>query len=132
MKATLHFDGSANPNPGPNCRCGYVVTFEDLAITDNIFLGSGTNNTAEYDGLIHGMMAAIRNGISDLEVFGDSNLVINAMNHPSRQHKKHPHLQSRKEKALEISAKFDSITFEWIPREQNAEADQFTQPIYDR
>ena len=36
-----------------------------------------SNNVAEYEGLIHGLKAAIALGIRKLMVWGDSNLVVN-------------------------------------------------------
>ena len=36
-----------------------------------------TNNEAEYTGLIIGLQKAIEQGIQELEVYGDSNLVVN-------------------------------------------------------
>ncbi len=39
-----------------------------------------TNNEAEYTGLIIGLEKAIEQGIQELEVYGDSNLVVNQVN----------------------------------------------------
>lgn len=124
---TLHFDGSAVPNPGDNCRCGWVVRVIDKEYRDTHFIGKGTNNTAEYWGLIKGMEAALSLNLNVLAVFGDSQLVINAMNKPEKTHKTKPHLQELKEKAMALAQRFDHILFRWVPRELNTHADALTQ-----
>ena len=41
------------------------------------FTFSCTNNVAEYEALIHGLKWAIKRGINCLQVFGDSELIVN-------------------------------------------------------
>ncbi|KAH9327631.1 hypothetical protein KI387_007809, partial [Taxus chinensis] len=36
-----------------------------------------SNNTAEYESLVQGMHWAIKRGINNLQVFGDSELIVN-------------------------------------------------------
>jgi ribonuclease HI len=126
LSADLHFDGSAIPNPGPNCACGFVlhVAGDELPLTQSIWLGVGTNNTAEYMGMIHGMRAALQCGVKVLRVFGDSRIVIDRMN--SRKASKHAHIESLRQQAVALADQFDDISFNWVPREENAMADSLT------
>ncbi|KAI5077673.1 hypothetical protein GOP47_0007497 [Adiantum capillus-veneris] len=72
----LEFDGASKGNPGRagagaliRCPHGSVV----LELTE--FLGSETNNVAEYQALIVGLRAALSNGIRRVRAQGDSKLV---------------------------------------------------------
>jgi len=63
-----YFDGSAIPNPG-KMQCGYVII--DLNTNQwiskgNKKLGHGTNNIAEYSGLIKLLEEALWQGIYHL------------------------------------------------------------------
>src|SRR5688500_17624426 len=76
MKARLHTDGGARGNPGP---AGIGAVLEDREgnligeLADGI--GVATNNVAEYTALIEGLDRALRKGVTELEVFMDSELV---------------------------------------------------------
>lgn len=124
--STLHFDGSANPNPGDNCVAGYVLHLPNGQVHRgrNAF-GKGTNNIAEYKGLIDGLTEALRQGVTHLEVYGDSMLVINGMK-KGYNPKGKPHLEKLKREALDLSKLFREIHYSWVPREQNADADSMT------
>jgi hypothetical protein len=56
---TLHFDGAALNNPGP-AGCGFVFgqpkAAEVAGFSVNLF--TGTNNMAEYSGLVYGLFVA--------------------------------------------------------------------------
>ncbi|CAM9171811.1 unnamed protein product, partial [Heterosigma akashiwo] len=40
------------------------------------YISHATNNEAEYDGVLSGMAAALELGIKDLQVYGDSKMII--------------------------------------------------------
>ena len=75
----LHYDGGARGNPGPS-GCGALLqhvqsTGSQLVWTSATFLGTGTNNTAEYSGVLAGVFEAERRGATKLTIVGDSALV---------------------------------------------------------
>lgn len=82
-EAVLRFDGSCSPNPGP-MGIGYTLTLggvNDTAgakplVRVGAYVGDGTNNIAEYHGLIAGLRHAIRLGLWTLHVRSDSLLVV--------------------------------------------------------
>lgn len=122
VAATLHFDGGCAPNPG-RARCGYSLQHPGGTIERSVDLGWGTNNVAEYNGLIHGLKAALAAGITELDVLGDSQLVIGGMKRgPSR--KGMPHLETLKQQALDLARQFHRVTFTWVPRERNERANR--------
>ena len=72
-------DGGSRGNPGPSAYA-IVVTKDDKIIHQHSeFLGHGTNNYAEYRGLIAGLAKAIELGIDSAEFVMDSELVVKQM-----------------------------------------------------
>lgn len=74
----IYFDGGCAPNPGQMSACIVVCRpgEKPKALTLNK-LGYGTNNIAEWSGLIWAAEWAKQNGITKCRVIGDSKLVIN-------------------------------------------------------
>ncbi|XP_050900040.1 uncharacterized protein LOC127106776 isoform X2 [Lathyrus oleraceus] len=74
---TLQFDGACSGNPGP-AGAGAVL-FDEYGTVLYRFrqgLGYTTNNVAEYRALILGLQQAILKGCKNINVQGDSQLVI--------------------------------------------------------
>src|SRR5690554_2347861 len=121
----LFFDGSCNPNPGPTGLGAvlYGLNGEEVAVVCERG-EDGTNNTAEYDSVIEGMKLALSKGIDELEVYGDSKLVINQIlgKWECRQELLIPKLKL----ARGIASKFKSVSFGWVRREDNARADELS------
>ena len=76
----LRCDGGSRGNPGPGAY-GFVLADPSGAEIEarGEYLGSVTNNVAEYRGLIAGLEAAARHGVTALDVSMDSELVIRQM-----------------------------------------------------
>lgn len=125
VEGVLHFDGGAEPNPGPNCTSAFVLKMGATVVEKCERIGQGTNNVAEYRALIFGMEEALRRGVTDLEVYGDSLLVIRGVRKGPRKSGA-PHLEKLKAEAIAISKRFYRIEFNWVPREENQEADALT------
>ncbi len=95
-------------------------------------VGNNTNNIAEYEALLDGMASAQkwRAGLEKLtsakcqmhlKIFGDSELVVRQM---TGQYKvRAPHLALLHQKAKDLAATFDSVSYYHVPRELNKEAD---------
>jgi ribonuclease HI len=122
MVYTLRFDGCANPNPG-EMGIGVVVWNDNdekiMEISEKA--GQGTNNKAEYHALIRGMeeLSKIYSGI--LMVLGDSQLVIHQLNGQWRVKKED--LVPLYERVLELEKKFEKVSFQWVDRDENKDAD---------
>lgn len=61
MHLTIHTDGGALHNPGP-AACSYIIKTDDGSLLEKkyVFLGSQTNNFAEYSGVKNALMALLR------------------------------------------------------------------------
>ena len=80
-----------------------------------------TNNEAEYSGLIMGLEKALELRLWDLEVEGDSKLVVEQVNGNWRINKEH--LRALQRRVLALRDQFDSFSLRHIPRSRNTIAD---------
>ena len=80
-----------------------------------------TNNIAEYEALINGMKIAAEWRVDQLNVFGDSQLVINQVNdiYQTKDEKLLPY----KRMVDDLKKYFAHITFQQVPRADNKAAD---------
>jgi broad specificity phosphatase PhoE len=88
-----------------------------------------TNNVAEYRGLIAGLTAAAELGARRVAVRMDSKLVVEQMS--GRWQIKHEAMKPLAREAVALRAGFDEVSFQWIPREQNAHADRLANEAMD-
>lgn len=117
MKATLYFDGGTAPtNPG-RCTAGAVLLINDTRKEYSQVLGEGSNNSAEYGGLILGLTKAIAEGVTDIEVLGDSDLVVRCVN--GEWGSKQAHLSIAIQYCRLLLSQFNSWSLTWIPRAGN-------------
>jgi broad specificity phosphatase PhoE/ribonuclease HI len=124
-------DGGSRGNPGP---AGYGALVRDarsgkLLAERAAKLGIATNNVAEYSGLIAGLEAAREVGARLVDVRMDSKLVVEQMS--GRWQIKHPDMKPLAARAARIVRDFDGVTFTWIPRLQNKDADALANSAMD-
>ncbi len=87
-------------------------------------LGYGTNNRAEYCGLIKLLESGIEEKISRFIVHGDSEVAIKQMTHEYKV--KEPHLKLLWAKAQKLVSEFESVKFVHVPRKENFIADNLS------
>ena len=123
------FDGSARPNPGIMSIGGYIQSPDKTRLYEySINLGSGTNNVAEYQSLIHVLKEAGRRGIERLFVRGDSQLIINQVNNVWKV--KDPIMKDLHTKAVKAKNKIPNCEISWQPRSENKEADKLADHVH--
>jgi ribonuclease HI len=129
MHLTIHFDGAARGNPGP-AAFAYVITGEGMApVEAKRFLGTATNNQAEYQGLVHSLAKAGELGGKRLTVYSDSELVVKQMN---GQYKvKNEDLRRLYDQAKGQSKQFDLVVIRHVRREENRRADELCNQALD-
>lgn len=129
-KAILHTDGGARGNPGP-AGIGIVLAIEgQKKIGFGKYVGDTTNNQAEYEALLEGMKMAIGKGVTDLDCFLDSELVVKQLAGIYRV--KNVGLRIIYDKICELKNDFDRITFRHVRREKNQEADKMVNLAIDK
>ena len=95
-----------------------------------VFVGIATNNVAEYQGMIAGLEAAFELAPgAAVHVRMDSKLVVEQMT--GRWKIKHPAMQVLARRAQSLIAG-RHVSFEWIPRAENALADAAANESMDR
>jgi ribonuclease H / adenosylcobalamin/alpha-ribazole phosphatase len=126
-------DGGSRGNPGP---AGYGALVRD-PVTGVVLaersesLGVATNNVAEYNGLIAGLRAAAEiDPRAEVEVRMDSRLVVEQMS--GRWKIKHPDMKPLAAAAAEAASGFARVSYTWIPRERNKDADRLANEAMDR
>ncbi|KUI23387.1 acid phosphatase [Mycobacterium sp. GA-1285] len=124
MKVIVEADGGSRGNPGP-AGYGAVVWSADHATVfaeSKEAIGHATNNVAEYRGLIAGLSEAASVGATEVDVRMDSKLVVEQMS--GRWKVKHPDIATLHQQATAVAARFDRVTYTWVPRAENSHADR--------
>jgi len=93
------------------------------------YLGTATNNVAEYQALIHGLRFALERGATSVEVFSDSELLVRQLE--GRYRVKNAGLVPLHREAQGLLARFASARVSHVPREQNREADALANRALD-
>ncbi|MDQ5893955.1 MAG: ribonuclease [Actinomycetota bacterium] len=130
MKLIVNVDGGARGNPGP-AAIGVVIRDGDGNVLEDLgeTIGEATNNVAEYKALIRGIERARELGADELDLRGDSELIVKQM---LGQYKvKHPDMKPLHARAKEALAGTSSWTITHVRREQNAEADALVNQALD-
>ncbi|XP_070667534.1 uncharacterized protein [Malus domestica] len=116
----MFFDGSARAD---GVGVGVVFMSPHRQILPYSFQLSKlcSNNVAEYQALIIGLQMAINMGITALEVFGDSKLIINQLltTYEVRKYDLIPYFRL----ATQLLQKLETVTLEHVPRKENQIAD---------
>jgi len=123
VKATVHFDGGGQ-YPAQTVAAA-TVRYDDGSVVDVVRTfkpGEGTNNTAEYQALILGLTTAYESGVTEVQVFGDSMVVVEQVN--GRWKVKDDRLRGLCADAQARLAHFDSWAVTHVRRADNMYADQ--------
>jgi ribonuclease HI len=120
----LYFDGSiCSKGHGAGC---VVVSPSGVYIDLSIRLEFAcTNNQVEYESLLHGFEFLRDLGARDVDVFGDSNLIVQQIRGDSQC--LDGVLNSYRDKCLYIIKLFDMFSIKHIPREENSRANRLAQ-----
>jgi ribonuclease HI len=130
MTIVAYIDGGARGNPGP---AGYGVRIEDemgtLIEEFNGFLGTATNNVAEYTGLLAALRYAREHGHRKVRIKSDSELLVKQMKGEYRV--KNAGLQPLHQEARTLAEGLERIVYEHVRREQNKDADRLANLAMD-
>jgi ribonuclease HI len=128
---TAYIDGASRGNPGP---ASYAVVLKQadgkIVLELGKYFGRATNNVAEYYGLINALDSAASRGVTRLRVRSDSELLVRQIE--GRYKVKSADLKPLFERAQKLARGFAYFSIEYIPREQNREADRLANQALDR
>lgn len=124
MKLTAYIDGSCIGNPGES---GFGVVLQDehknTIASLGRYIGHGTNNIAEYRGLLGAVELAASFNAEALLVYSDSELLVKQINGEYKIKQLHLKELFRQIQQTAGNACID-LTIEHIPRSQNKVADK--------
>jgi len=123
MTYSLYIDGGARGNPGPG-GIGVVIIDESGKTIYELskYIGSCTNNEAEYVAMWTGLQVAISKEIKKISVFTDSELVAKQLLGDYKV--KNERLKKLHERVKNLVPSFEQISFTHIRREKNKRADE--------
>tara|TARA_Y100000588_G_scaffold319560_1_gene349665 strand:+ start:127 stop:519 length:393 start_codon:yes stop_codon:yes gene_type:complete len=122
-------DGASRSNPG-DASIGVSISLDGKEIhTISRKIGIATNNEAEYQALIDALNYCIENSIKEIEVFLDSNLVVEQVNKNFKV--KAGNLKALNSQVENMIKEFEYIEFKHVYREENKRADQLANMALD-
>ena len=130
-QAVIHIfvDGGARGNPG-EAGIGVVIKQGHKTLDEfGEYIGKATNNVAEYTALNRGLQEALAHGHKHIEVFSDSELMVNQIKGEYKV--REDSLRPLHYLAVKLLKKFDKADISHIPREKNKEADKLVNKAID-
>jgi ribonuclease HI len=129
-RVTVNVDGGARGNPGP-AAIGVVVRDGGGEVLEEVGekIGEATNNVAEYRALLRGIELAAAQGASELELIGDSELVVRQVE--GKYKVKNAGMKQLHEEVKRALRGFDSWSIRHVRREQNSDADRLVNEALD-
>ena len=126
----IFVDGASKGNPGPS-GIGIVFFDEKKNIVKKLFkfIGTATNNIAEYTALIYGLQEALIDRYKVVKVSSDSELMTRQLRGEYRV--KNEKLKPYYEQFLHLSRGFDKLEIVTIDRKENKEADKLANKALD-
>ncbi len=121
-------DGGARGNPG-DAGCGVVLEAGGRREEHTLYLGTTTNNVAEYAALLAALERARALGLEDLAVRSDSQLLVEQMN--GRYRVRASHLKGLWLRARTLAAGFRHFSIVHVPRDANRGADALVNRAID-
>jgi ribonuclease HI len=129
-RLTINVDGGARGNPGP-AAIGVVVRDGNGEVLEELGerIGKATNNVAEYKALLRGIELAAQHGASELELVGDSELVVRQVE--GKYKVKNAGIKPLHADVKQALRGFDSWSIRHVRRAENADADRLVNAALD-
>lgn len=130
MKLVVNVDGGARGNPGPAAIAAVIQDGGGEVLAEHgERIGRATNNVAEYRALLLGIERAAALGASELELVGDSELVVKQVKGEYKV--KDATMRELHGQVREALRGFDAWSIRHVRREHNAEADRLVNEALD-
>ncbi len=120
----LFVDGAADLHTKTAGIGGVFYRNGDELFSFSEFIGSATNNEAEYKSLIRGLEESHNLNILNINIFADSELVVKQINGDYKV--KNERMQILNRKVISLLKNFSSWSISHIPREKNSIADKLS------
>ena len=131
VKLTLAIDGAARGNPGPAGAGAAILDHHGTALAEKSeYLGTATNNEAEYHALMLGLQLALERGYKRLHIQTDSELLAKQIKGEYKV--KEPRLKKLFAQAHQLLGQLEEWDIANVPREQNRLADRLCNIAIDK
>ena len=129
-RVVVNVDGGARGNPGPAAIAAVVADpGGEVLESRGELIGRATNNVAEYRALLLGIERAAAIGATELELVGDSELIVKQVRGEYRV--KDASLRELHSQVRAALAGFERWSIRNVPREENAHADRLVNEALD-
>jgi ribonuclease HI len=125
MKLEAYIDGGSRGNPG---EAGIGVFFPGVVRIAE-YLGTGTNNFAEYSALVSALRFAVFSRCDELQVFADSELVVKQIK--GEYQVKNEGIRPLYDSAVRWIKLIPNFSIAHVRREKNSEADKLANLAMD-
>ena len=113
-KLKIYVDGASRGNPGP-AASAFLIVHNDKIIHDECdFIGTATNNTAEYRAIINALKVAEEFSRGHIQVYSDSNLAVQQINKKWKIN--YPHLSKMCREVYKLCEKYEKVEFFHVGR----------------
>ena len=110
----IYVDGASRGNPGPAASAFLLIHNDNVILGECVYIGTATNNTAEYRAIINALKTAERFSRGHLKVHSDSNLAIQQINKKWKIN--YPHLSKLCSQVYKLSEKYEQVEFFHVGR----------------
>ncbi|MFX0010139.1 MAG: ribonuclease HI family protein [Candidatus Hermodarchaeota archaeon] len=110
----IYTDGAARGNPGPAAYSFIFVHDKEIIHQRSGYIGTATNNTAEYQAIINALKTAEKFHRGHLQIFSDSNLAIQQINKKWKIN--YQHLAEMCNEVYKLSEKYKKVEFFHVSR----------------
>lgn len=127
----VHFDGACQPPTGPGIAAfGFTIEgpgldVEEGGLATRPYSEHSTNNVAEYVAAIRALEWLVAHDYrGPVIAWGDSQLVVRQM--LGEYEVRTEHLKAYHERLKQLAGRFASVSWRWVPREENRRADELS------
>ena len=110
----IYIDGASRGNPGPAASAFLFVHDGNIIHDESVFIGTTTNNTAEYKAIINALKTAEKFSRGYIQVYSDSNLAIKQINKKWKIN--YPHLSKLCSQVYKLREKYEKVEFFHVGR----------------
>ena len=113
-KLKIYVDGDSRGNPGPAASAFLFIHNDNIIHEGCDFIGTETNNTAEYRSIINALKVAERFSRGHIQVYSDSNLAVQQINKKWKIN--YPHLSKMCNQVYMLCEKYEKVEFFHVGR----------------
>ncbi|MDQ6768137.1 MAG: ribonuclease HI family protein [Candidatus Eremiobacteraeota bacterium] len=130
LTCALYTDGGARGNPGPAAAGGVIVASDGTVLAElSDYLGTTTNNVAEYQALAMTLRRAKELGCEKVVVHMDSELIVRQLNGIYKV--KDPKMLELYSEVRRLLREFSDWKAVHVPRSENRHADELVNAVLD-